>query len=335
MNSYDDIFADQPVINSDPEPQELPFDKERWAAGKKEDREKAFALINDAAIQLTASDEALRNYLDIQSRFDRYSVGNALLIAMQMPEATKLADFDTWVKEGARIEEGSTAITILEPGKEYAKEAGGTGVFWNTKKVFDVSQTSSSRTAHRSFPPDGEKFARSVAPPLPTESFDSAGTPKRHDMPKVSLDARVMLRALIHNAPCELELSNNMAAPFNAVYNPDKKEILLRQGLDAPTIFRDLSQELALAHMDKGGYSRSSCIFTANCASYILCRRNGIPVDSFSFERKPEDFKNMQGQEVRAELSKIRDVANTITADMRQYLEAQNRSQKNKDDQVR
>lgn len=301
MNWFDDIFTEQPVTNSDPEPQELPFDKEKWAAGKKEDREKAFSLINDAAIQLTASDEALRNYLDIQSRFDRYSVGNALLIAMQMPEATKLADFDTWVKEGAHIEEGSTAITILEPGKEYAKETGGTGVFWNTKKVFDVSQT----------------------------------TVQRHDTPKVALDARVMLRALIHNAPCKLELSNNMAMPFNAVYNPDKKEILLRQGLDAPTIFRDLSQELALAHMDKGSFSRSACIFTANCASYMLCRRNGIPVDSFSFERKPEGFKNMQGQDVRAELSKIRDAANTITADMRQYLEAQNRSQKNKDDQVR
>jgi len=301
MNSFDDIFTEQPVTNSDPEPQELPFDKEKWAAGKKEDREKAFSLINDAAIQLTASDEALRNYLDIQSRFDRYSVGNALLIAMQMPEATKLADFDTWVKEGAHIEEGSTAITILEPGKEYAKETGGTGVFWNTKKVFDVSQT----------------------------------TVQRHDTPKVALDARVMLRALIHNAPCKLELSNNMAMPFNAVYNPDKKEILLRQGLDAPTIFRDLSQELALAHMDKGSFSRSACIFTANCASYMLCRRNGIPVDSFSFERKPEGFKNMQGQDVRAELSKIRDAANTITADMRQYLEAQNRNQKNKDDQVR
>lgn len=301
MNSFDDIFTEQPVTNPDPEPQKHPFDKEKWAAGKKEDREKAFSLINDAAVQLTVSDEALKNYLDIQSRFDRYSVGNALLIAIQMPEATKLADFDTWVKEGAHIEEGSTAITILEPGKEYAKETGGTGVFWNTKKVFDVSQT----------------------------------TGQRHDTPKAALDARVMLRALIHNAPCKLELSNNMAASFNAVYNPDKKVIVLRQGLDAPTIFRDLSQELALAHMDKGGYSRSSCIFTANCASYMLCRRNGIPIDSFSFERKPEGFKNMQGQEVRAELAMIRDVANTITADMRQYLDTQNRSPKSKDGQVR
>lgn len=300
MNDFDDIFTKQATVTPEPELQETPFEKEKWAADKKQEREKVFGIINDAAVQLTSSDEALKAYLDVQSRFDRYSVGNALLISVQMPEATKLADFDTWVKEGAHIEEGSTAITILEPGKEYKKEDGNTGVFWNTKKVFDVSQTNA-----------------------------------RHEAPKVSLDARVMLRALINNAPCKLELSPTLSGPFNAIYNPDKKEIVLRQGLDAPTIFRDLSQELVLAHMDKGGYSRSACVFTANCASYILCRKNGIPVDNFGFTHKPEGFNYMKGQDVRTELAKIRDVANTISADMRQYLDAQNRCQKNRDDKAR
>ena len=215
MNDFGDIFTKQTTVTPEPELQETPFEKEKWAADKKQEREKVFGIINDAAVQLTSSDEALKAYLDVQSRFDRYSVGNALLISVQMPEATKLADFDTWVKEGAHIEEGSTAITILEPGKEYKKEDGNTGVFWNTKKVFDVSQTNA-----------------------------------RQEAPKVSLDARVMLRALINNAPCKLELSPTLSGPFNAIYNPDKKEIVLRQGLDAPTIFRDLSQELVLAHMN-------------------------------------------------------------------------------------
>lgn len=300
MNDFDDIFTEQNPVTPEPEPQETPFDKDKWAADKKQAREKVFALINDAAVELTKSDDALKAYLDIQSRFDRYSVGNALLIASQMPEATKLADFDTWKNADVRIEEGSTAITILEPGKEYKKEDGSTSVFWNTKKVFDVSQTNAWQEA-----------------------------------PKVSLDARVMLRALINNAPCKLSLSPTLSDRFNAIYNPDKKEILLRQGLDAPTIFRDLSQELALAHMDDGSFSRSACAFTANCASYILCRRNGVPVDSFGFQHKPEGFASMQGQDVRTELDKIRDVANTISANMQQYLEANNRAQKNKDEKVR
>lgn len=47
-----------------------------------------------------------------------------------------------------------------------------------TQLVFcDISTPSSSRTAHRSFPPEGEKLAHSVTPPLPNESDDSPGTP--------------------------------------------------------------------------------------------------------------------------------------------------------------
>lgn len=39
-------------------------------------------------------DHAFQPYLDVQARFDRYSVSNAVLIAAQCPEATRLADFD-------------------------------------------------------------------------------------------------------------------------------------------------------------------------------------------------------------------------------------------------
>lgn len=39
---------------------------------------------------------------------------------------------------------GADAITILEPGKEYTREKdGSTGVFYDPKKVFDISQTNS------------------------------------------------------------------------------------------------------------------------------------------------------------------------------------------------
>lgn len=301
MNSIDDIFEAQTKRQQVAQTKAKPFDKEVWAASKKQERDAAFAFINDTAVKLSGSDELLKTYLDVQSRFDRYSVGNALLIAAQMPEATKLADFDTWKQNDVFVSKGSTAIMLLEPCEEYAKEDGTTSVLWNVKKVFDISQTKA----------------------------------ERQEPPKVSLDEKLMLRALINNAPCAMELSPQMAEPFNALYNPDKKTIMLRRGLDAVTIFRDLSNELALAHMDDGGFSRSENQFTANCASYILCRRSGVPVNSFSFEHKPEDFSKMDGQSIRNELEKVRNVSNRITSDMRQYLEANDRSARAKTENAR
>ena len=143
MPNYDDLFSAQP----DPQGGES-FDKDAWAVKKQHERDQVYGLI-DAYVhdmgslgKLTFAN-AFQTYLDVQARFDRYSVSNAVLIAAQMPEATRLADFDAWKDNGVYVKRGAEAITILEPGKEYTRqEDGSTGVFYNPKKVFDISQTS-------------------------------------------------------------------------------------------------------------------------------------------------------------------------------------------------
>lgn len=70
----------------------------------------------------------------MQSRFDRYSVGNALLITAQMPQATQFKDFDAWKENGVSIKKQQKGITILEPGEEYTREDSSVGVSYNVKK---------------------------------------------------------------------------------------------------------------------------------------------------------------------------------------------------------
>ena len=75
------------------------FDKGAWAAKKKAERQRVFAMVEQATQQL--SDPAkLWEYLTIQQRFDRYTVSNALLVAAQCPTATRLADYETWAQRG-------------------------------------------------------------------------------------------------------------------------------------------------------------------------------------------------------------------------------------------
>ena len=87
--------------------------------------------------------------------------------------------------------------------------------------------------------------------------------------------------------------------------------------------------------MDKGEYGRSDCAFTAYCVSYVLCKRSSIAVDTFRFGRLPESLKAMDAQGVRGELSRIRDVANDISADMNRMLESQQKTSKSRDDGAR
>lgn len=292
MTNYDDLFGE---VQTEPKEAVLqPFDKEAWASQKQKERADAYALIDSTAEKMKCTGELFQSFLDVQARFDRYSVGNAILITAQMPDATRLADYDKWKETGTFVNKGAVGITVLEPGNEYEREDGSTGVSYNAKKVFDISQTNSK-----------------VSPP-----------------PTVTRDERLILKALITNAPCEMKVSENMSERVNALYKPDEKTILVRKGMDGPTIFRALSQELAHARMDGSDYRRSECSNAAYCVSYILCKRYGVATDGLTFNQMPEQYSKMDVKDFRAELGKIRSVANEISSEINRVLENEKREKK-------
>ena len=63
----------------------------------------------------------------------------------------------------------------------------------------------------------------------------------------------------------------------------------------------------------------------------VLCKRNGVSVEGFSFDRLPESYAMMDAKALRAEAGVMRDVAGTITADMNRLFQAQEKAQKNRD----
>lgn len=290
MPNYDDLFTGQPA------PQEE-FNKDAWAAKKQAERKDVYLMIDTYAHEMSIDGGVFQGYLDVQARFDLYSVSNAILIAAQCPEATKLADFDTWKADGVYVKRGQDAITILEPGKEYKKDDGSRGVSYNVKKVFDISQTRA----------------------------------EQRPAPAVARDERLLLKALMNNAPCRFSISNKLPEGINMAYQTQNNTIYVRQGLDAPTIFRGLAQELARAHMDRGGIACESPDFTAYSVAYMLCKRNGVSVEGFSFDRLPESYAMMDAKALRAEVGVMRDVAGCITADMNRLFQAQEKAQKNRD----
>ena len=73
-----------------------PFDKAEWAAQKQAQRKEAYELIDNTCAEMMISGDRFHQYLDVQGRFDRYSVANAILVSAQMPEATQLKDYNTW-----------------------------------------------------------------------------------------------------------------------------------------------------------------------------------------------------------------------------------------------
>jgi len=59
--------------------------------------------------------EALKAYLATMSRFHKYSWSNLMLIAFQMPSATRVAGFHTWKSLHRFVKKGEKGIMILAP----------------------------------------------------------------------------------------------------------------------------------------------------------------------------------------------------------------------------
>ena len=101
-----------------------PFDKEEWAAAKQAQRKEAYELIDNTCSEMMASGDSFRQYLNVQGRFDRYSVANAILVSAQMPEATQLKEYSKWKANRVYVNKDAQKIIILEPSKEYTVRTG-------------------------------------------------------------------------------------------------------------------------------------------------------------------------------------------------------------------
>ena len=83
-------------------------------------REEAMKLVENGITALNDAlraghSETLERFLESLARFHNYSFNNALLIALQRPDATRVAGFHAWRKFGRFVKKGEHGIAIFAP----------------------------------------------------------------------------------------------------------------------------------------------------------------------------------------------------------------------------
>jgi hypothetical protein len=101
--------------------------------------------LSEGIAALTTS-ERWTQYLDVQSRFPRYSTNNVLLIQAQMPDATRVAGYRAWQALGHQVLVKESALRVFAPMKYGKPDAAKDEVVTEIRgfklvPVFDVSQT--------------------------------------------------------------------------------------------------------------------------------------------------------------------------------------------------
>lgn len=254
---------------------------EEYVAKKKAEKDAVYQMIDDAATEIVNAPEKFRGYLDTQARMDRYSAANALLIYKQQPQATQLKEFRDWQEDGVKVSKGAKSLSILEP-VEYAKKDGSTGIAYNVKKVFDVSQTNGRRPA----------------------------------APTLDRDPRKLVAIMLDTAPIDVATVEDLPSPnMGAFYRNEDQTLYVKRDIgDSVALCQCVAQELGHAQlaMSCEAYSRREMGFSAVCVGYMLCRKFGVDTRSFAIEDIPDGLKNKEPKGIRAELSKTRSAMNEI-----------------------
>ena len=272
-----------------------PYDKAEWAAQKQAERKEAYELIDNTCSEMAVNGDSFRQYLDVQGRFDRYSVANAVLVSAQMPEAIQLKDYGKWKQSRVYVNKDAQKITILEPSKEYLRDDGTKAVSYNAKVVYDISETSA-------------------------KDRQEAAEPK---------SMRELVSAMIDASPVPFQPVDDLELP--AFYDSEQQTIFIRTGLNEEQLFVSMSKEVAAAVYDfKHNESRNASEFKAYCVAYMVSSRYGVDTRGFDFSRLPREYAEMDTQAFKGELGTMRDVLGEIQSDMYKSME-KNKPAKNKE----
>jgi antirestriction protein ArdC len=201
---------------------------------------------------------AWQAWLRQSSRFHNYSFGNRLLIALQNPEATRVAGYRTWKSMGRQVRRGEKGLRIMAPRTGKDKEGDPTVFGFMTVAVFDVSQT------------DGDP----LAPHPPWPEADACPEGLLDDMMREAWDHAQLSTRLVNDPVAE-----GHDASTRGWYKPADKEITLVSTFGEAELAATFLHELA-HHYDRDRTTdRRDGELVAESAAYLAGGELGVGID--------------------------------------------------------
>lgn len=274
--------------------------------------------------------ETYTGYLKTMAKFHHYSLNNTLLIALQRPDASLVAGYQSWLKDHHRqVRKGEKGIRILAPAIFKAKaqqdkidphthqvlrdEQGNPlketveveRTSFRVTTVFDIAQT------------DGE--------PLP-----SLGVEKLEGDVK---DYTKLLDALMATAKVPVVLEDIREHGVKGYFSDLEKKIVVRGGMSRMQTVKTLIHEMSHAalHSDAvpGGKEkdRQTKEVEAESVAFTVCQSYGIDTSDYSFGYIAGWSSGKEMPELKSSLKTIRDTADEMITEIDARLLAMERSE--------
>lgn len=259
------------------------YNKEDYAEYKKEEKKQIYELMDSEAQKVGEDVNEFKKYLDNQSKFGKYSVGNVLLITAQMPQAMKLKDLNSWANEKAYKRKFEKPVKIFEPKDSYMREDGSIVTNYNVKNVYDVSQVNPRRTINR-----------------------------------IKFNDKILLKILLNSSLSTIKVVDEIPnTEKKAFYDLNSNTLFVARRANTPDIFYEITEALGKQEI---GEKDIKDVNKAYCVSYMICKKYDIPTEKFDFSEIMSDFNGLDPKAIRAELEPIKMAIENIETRMSEQV---------------
>ena len=272
------------------------FDVEEWAERKRADREYAYNTQDEMAKEIVKNGEMYKKYLDVQSKFPSYSVGNALLVLAQKPDATDLRDADSWKKQKINFKGTSDAVIILEPSNSYVREDGTEVQGYDAKRVFDISDMR---------------------------------VPKK--LNKLPYTNENLLTGILSMSPVKVEAVHETSNTSKLVnFNVEKRIIEVSEKASVNEMLQGLVREITSIQLLTFNDAELSKLKNESVA-YMISKKYSISTDNFNFDRIASELGEKTPQDIKLELSGVAECYQILTDGIDRSLDIEPKAKNHKE----
>ena len=267
--------------------------------------------------------EKYKTYLNTMSKFHNYSFNNTLLIAMQKPDATYVAGFDSWKKNFERhVNRGEKGIKIIAP------------MAYKKKVEQDVMDPKTNMPVLN---PDGTTKREEVEVKIPAFQavtvFDVSQTQGK-DLPQLGVselidtvdDYRDMIHALEKVSPVPIERAD-IESGAKGYFSPTEQKIVLQKDMSEAQTVKTLIHEISHSLTDDKdnqrieidnpeNRTRGTKEVTAESVAYTVCQHFGIDTSDYSFGYIAGWSSGKDMKELKDSMDTIRKTASKLINDI-------------------
>lgn len=277
----------------------------------------------EQGIQDLFESDRFKEYLQVMSKFHNYSFNNTLLIAMQKPDATLIAGYNSWKNLfGRQVTRGAKGIKVIAPSPYKVK-----------KEVDKIDPKTQKPVTDKNGKTVKEETEITVPAFKVVSVFDVSQTEGK-ELPSIGVDELTgdvaqyadFFKATEQASPAPVGFEK-IESGAKGYYSQTEKRIAINEGMSELQNLKTLIHEIAHAKLHDIDLNapakeqadrpdRRTREVQAESIAYAVCQHYGLDTSDYSFSYVATWSSGRELSELKASLETIRSTASELIKDI-------------------